>query len=951
MFFFSAVKKAVFLSLFIVFAITAQQVPQRVISKGNVDYLSNELIVKFRFAPATDAQGVATLSSSLAEKMDFLNVKSTKTLFPPKAMASSVNGIERIISVKYSADIDPEFAASKLSKVAEIEWIEPRIVYKTGFVPNDPSYNTQWYLPKIKAAEAWDINQGSPSIVIGIDDTGVDWNHPDLAGNIWINPGEIESNGIDDDNNGYIDDYRGWDFGGLNGTPDNNPMEDQPDHGTHVAGCASAVTNNNVGVSGVGFNSKVMAVKTSRNDQRDPSSGSPYIVYGYEGLLYAAQNGAKVINCSWGGGGYSLLGQNIINDVTALGSVVVSAAGNSSLRDLYYPAAYDNVMGVASTTSSDLRSSFSNYGTYVDVASPGSSIYNTWQDNTYASLSGTSMASPITAGLVALTMAQFPNLTSLQAAEKVRVSADNIDNLNPSYALLLGKGRINAQRSLQSNDFKSVRAIETVFSDAVTGNNDGIFQRGETITVFVKFKNILNPVSNLNVTLVSKTANATVTANPTASFGTKQSGDIFDNTGSLFQFTISTTAPENSELSFILDINDSPYTDFQWITTIGNPTYATTVGNKVAVTVTSTGNLGYADYPTNSKGKGFVYDGESNMLFEGALMLSTAANQVINAARGQTQNVQDKDFQSEIPFSLKIPGVKADVEGYGAFNDNLAGGSKLGLQVKQRSYNYSATSDEDFVIVRYTVKNTSQLAVNGLYAGLYFDWDLIDGSGDRTEWNAAGNYGKVWNNSASFTTKVAAAFISGTNYLFRPIMNDGSVGGINVYDGYTDLEKFNSLSTGVTTSQIGPGDISHVVGGGPFNIAPGDSIELAFALAAGNSDATLDNAIANARLKWGVITSVKEVQDVVPASFALFQNYPNPFNPETKIKFSVAAPGLVSIKVYDILGNMVTEIINREMDKGVYEASFDAKALSSGIYFYEMKAGAFSQKMKMLLLK
>ncbi|MBK7868384.1 MAG: S8 family serine peptidase [Ignavibacteriales bacterium] len=185
----------------------------------------------------------------------------------------------------------------------------------------------------------------------------------------------------------------------------------------------SAVTNNGIGVAGIGFNTKVMAVKTSRNDQRDPASGSPYIVYGYEGLLYSAKNGAKVINCSWGGSGYSMFGQTIIDEVTTLGSVVVAAAGNESVRDPFYPAAYNHVLAVASTTSNDTRSGFSNFGYYVDVASPGSSIYNTWQNNTYASLSGTSMASPITAGLVALTMAQFPNLTSIQAAEKLELHA------------------------------------------------------------------------------------------------------------------------------------------------------------------------------------------------------------------------------------------------------------------------------------------------------------------------------------------------------------------------------------------------------------------------------------------------------------------------------------------------------------------------------------------------
>lgn len=951
MFFAPVVRNTLALCLLAVFALSAQYVPQRVINKGNVDYLSNELIVKFRFQQPTDASGSVSPLASVADRLEFLQVKKAKTLFPPKAMEASTTGIERIVSVHYSADVDPLYAATKLANIYEIEWVEPRYVYKTTFVPNDPSYNQQWYLPKIRAHEAWDINQGSASIVVGIDDTGVDWDHPDLAGNIWINPNEIESNGIDDDNNGYIDDYRGWDFGGANGTPDNNPMEDAPDHGTHVAGCASASTNNGVGVAGIGFNTKVMAVKTSRNDQRDPSSGAPYIVYGYEGLMYAAQNGAKVINCSWGGGGYSLLGQNIINDVTNMGSVVVAAAGNESSRDKFYPAAYNNVLSVASTGSSDTRSSFSNYGYYIDVASPGSGIYNTWQNNVYTNLSGTSMASPITAGLVALTMAQFPNLTPLQAAEKVRVSADNIDNLNPSFVQLLGKGRINALRALQTNDFTSVRSVESIFSDEVTGNNDGIFQPGETIAVMVRFKNWLNATSNLSVTLVSKTSNATVGANATVNFGAKASGEIFDNSASQFQFTISQTVPENADLAFILSYSDGTYSDFEWINTTGNPTYATTLGNNVAVTVTSTGNLGFADYPNNTKGSGFKFDGGNNMLFEGALMLSTAQNQVINSARGSNQSVQDKDFQSEIPFSLKIPGVKADVEGYGVFNDNLAGGSKLGLQIKQRSYNYSATADENFTIVRYTIKNTSTLAVNGLYAGLYFDWDLIDGSGDRTEWNAAGNYGKVWNNNTTFTTKVGTALISGTNYSFKPIANDGSAGGINVYDGFTDAEKFTTLSSGIVTGQIGAGDVSHVIGGGPYNIAPGDSIEVAFALAAANSDADLDQAISNARGKWAGITSIKEYSSGLPGSFALEQNFPNPFNPETVIRFALPTAGSVDITVYNSLGQKVMTLFNGHREAGYHQVTFNAATLPSGLYFYKVESGVYSAVKKMVLMK
>ncbi|WKZ71999.1 MAG: S8 family serine peptidase [Ignavibacteriaceae bacterium] len=952
MFFKSVVGKTLVLCLMALFALSAQQLPQRVITKGDIHYLSNELIIKFKYYQPTDVSGKVTPDALILSKMEFLGAKSVNTVFPPKAVEASSRGIERIVSLKYGSNVDPLYAAAKLSAVAEIEWIEPRYVYSTSGVPNDPQWSRQWFLPKIKAAEAWDINQGTPNIIIGIVDTGVDWDHPDLVANVWINPNEIPGNGIDDDGNGYIDDVRGWDFGGANGTPDNNPMEDQPDHGTHVAGCASACTNNGIGVAGIGYNSRVMAVKTSRNDQRDPASGAPYVVYGYEGILYAAQNGCKVINCSWGGGGFSMFGQDIINQATDMGAAVIAAAGNESSREKSYPASYDNVLSVVATTSTDGKAGFSNYGYYVDVSAPGNTIYSTWQNDTYTNLSGTSMASPITAGLVALTLAQFPSLTPLQAAEKVRVSVDNIDNNNTaSLKQLLGKGRINALKALQENDFTSVRAILTEVSDSATGNNDGIFQPGETVTIYVKFKNWLNPTSNLSVTLESKSPYATVSANATANFGAKQTGEVFDNQGQEFQVTLAANTPENSDIGLLLTFSDGAYSDFQWIGAVGNPTYATTMGNKVAATITSTGIIGYADYPDNLKGKGFKYDEGNSMLFEGSLMLGTAGNQIINSARGSDQSFQDKDYQQEIPFSLKIPGDKADVEGFGVFNDNLAGGSKLGLQITQRTYNYSQTADENYIIVRYTIKNTSAAAINGLYAGLFFDWDMVDGQGDLTEWYAPGNYARAWNNSASMTTKVGTALISRTNYSFQPIANDGSVGGINIYDGFTDFEKWTALSSGVVTTKYGPMDISHVIGGGPYNIAAGDSIEVAFALAAADSDVLLDQAISNARGKWSVIMSASEAPGNLPLSFSLLQNYPNPFNPETVIRYSLPTSDNVVLTVYNSIGEKVASLVNEVQEAGYHEAVFNAKNLPSGLYFYRIESGSFTATKKMVLLK
>ncbi len=260
----------------------------RIIENNGTKYLANTIVIKLKYIPSSDATGNVSLSSNLSSFLSSFNFKEAKALFPEKIKESS--SLSRIIEINYESDVDPLYISSKLKNSFEVEWAEPRYVYELDYVPNDPSYASQYALSKISAALAWDINKGDTSIVISIVDTGVDWDHPDLSANIWRNWNEIPNNGIDDDNNGYVDDVRGWDFGGLSGTPDNDPMEDQPDHGTHVAGIASAVTDNGIGVASIGFNCRLMPVKTTRNDQRGPNG--PYIVYGYEGIVYASDNGA-----------------------------------------------------------------------------------------------------------------------------------------------------------------------------------------------------------------------------------------------------------------------------------------------------------------------------------------------------------------------------------------------------------------------------------------------------------------------------------------------------------------------------------------------------------------------------------------------------------------------------------------------------------------------------------
>jgi len=303
--------------------------------------------------------------------------------------------------------------------------------------------------------EAWDTTQGNPEIAIAVIDTGIDYNHPDLAPNIWHNPGEIPGNGLDDDANGYIDDAVGWDFvdayGGASDedytTPDNDPM-DRHGHGTHVAGIAAAATGNGLGVSGVAGNCRIMAVRAG---YRTPSGGGVLTsVAAAQGIVYAGENGAKVINLSWGDYQKSNLIEDAMSFATDQGALICAAAGNEDTSGLLYPAASDNnaVMAVGATDRNDAKASFSNYGEWVDVSAPGVAVYSTYIDNAYCLMNGTSMAAPHAAGVAALLFSYLPGLTALDAKTRIMRSVDVLSALSGKN---LTSGRINAHSALTSN--------------------------------------------------------------------------------------------------------------------------------------------------------------------------------------------------------------------------------------------------------------------------------------------------------------------------------------------------------------------------------------------------------------------------------------------------------------------------------------------------------------------
>ena len=330
--------------------------------------------------------------------------------------------------------------AEKLSRDPAVAYVEPDYIVSRTANANDPLLSQQWALPKIKAAEAWKMTKGSHTVSVAIIDTGIDYRHPDLQGNIWKNPGEIADNGKDDDGNGYIDDIYGWDFSNN----DNDPM-DGHGHGTHVAGSIAAATNNGKLIAGVAWQTKMAALKFLSDNGRGSTSGA------IDAVAYSAAMGFKVSNNSWGGGGKSLALKAAIEKAAKAGQLFCASAGNSRRdndRSPHYPSSYDceNIISVAASDSSDRLASFSCYGkNSVDLAAPGVRILSLLPNNKTASWSGTSMATPHVAGAAALIFAVDLNAGY---AEVKKAIMSSVDPVKAFEGKMMAAGRLNVAKSL-----------------------------------------------------------------------------------------------------------------------------------------------------------------------------------------------------------------------------------------------------------------------------------------------------------------------------------------------------------------------------------------------------------------------------------------------------------------------------------------------------------------------
>ncbi len=430
------------------------------------EYVDGKIWVKLKQSEAIPVTTGPTSQDVTAAEVPVLHriaskyqLKSIKAPFYKSGSAD----ISRILKVQFNdfsktADLLQELEASGI-----FEYVEREPVYKLDLVPNDPVYtSSQWELPFINAPAAWNISTGNTTIVVAVTDNAMQITHPDLSPNVWVNPGEIASNSLDDDGNGYIDDVNGWDVadGDNNVLPPNTSF----DHGSHTSGTVAARSNNGAGVASIGFTIKFMPVKITMNASNNAAVDDPV-----EGIYYAGLNRARVISCSWGTATYSATIQAIVDwAYNTRGSIIVAAAGNAGTNVQHYPAAMNNVVCVASTGSTDAKSSFSQYGTWVDICAPGEGIWSTIPTNTYGSASGTSMATPLVSGLLGLMMSVNPNLTQTQAINCLKSSAVNINSQNGSYIGMIGSGRINALAALQCVQGITI-ALDASLTDVTEG--------------------------------------------------------------------------------------------------------------------------------------------------------------------------------------------------------------------------------------------------------------------------------------------------------------------------------------------------------------------------------------------------------------------------------------------------------------------------------------------------
>ncbi len=738
--------------------------------------------------------------------------------------------------------------AQKHNLTHYIEPVPQMEVATSRYVSNDRELPLQWGLEKAQVYEAWAISKGSSDVIIGIVDSGILPTHEDLRQKLFYN--EAERRGVpnfDDDQNGYVDDSLGYDFGNRDAN-----VQDAFWHGTCVAGVAAAHTDNNLGVAGVGFQARLLPIKVIRDITLQTTTANASI---YEGIVYAANRGCQIINVSLINSGdegvYFQHQQDAINYAALVKkALVVIAAGNNNRANapaekVYYPAAYQNALSVAATDRFDERSETAIVNPFIDLSAPGVEIRTTHvtANNSYEMQRGSSFAAPFVAGAAALLKAHYPKLTGLQIGELLRVNTDNIYQIaaNQPFVEKLGTGRINVAKAFAN--YNTSVAVRLQNLDYTNGWGKQVYN-GDTLKLVGTFVNWLNKVSNLKITLQSVTPFATVLQN-NLQVAQLNSLDSVQNKQNPFVVYVQPNTPPNTQLLFRLGFsNGSNYTDYQYFTiTTEDDTYNLTF-NDVKLSVAANGRMGNTD-AANRKGLGVLAN--TTPLAKEIGLLVNFQNKIPNCVL-TTPNNKANHFKAGSQARKIGEGLQSLVVG-ADFTDDLAGTHRIGLQINQQITARINTPHHQYVLVEYALQNNSNQDIDSLAVGLFADWDIDNSQQNRADWHAAGQFAYSFAGNQFTGIKVFGGN-SLTCFSIDKLNPSQNLNNLALQDSFSVAEKIMTLRSGLQDLRAGNGnnigtDVAQVVGTTIGNFKRGETRKVVFALLIGTS---LNNLVQTAQV-------------------------------------------------------------------------------------------------------
>jgi hypothetical protein len=888
--------KIVFSVLFVALATAGISAP--LTEKQMLEQAHCELLVKFLDRNAT-LDEAAMLPADLQAKL-----VAAKPALPLLEGNPASRELERVHCYRFLDEQSARDALQCFQSSTQIEWVELRFIRHTcgprvwnqvnpvdhlDGPANDPYYPLQWGLERVQAEAGWDLSQGDPDIIIAITDLGTDFAHSDLASQRWTNTAEVSGvTGADDDGNGFVDDYFGYDWVDLDGNP---APENGDSHGTHVGGIAAATRNNHIGISGIAGNCRLMGVRCGTGVS---------VPFGFEGVYYAALSGAKVINCSWSGTGFSNYEKEIAAFVRDLGVIIVAAAGNENESINHYPASYEGVVSVAATDIADYAAYFTNYGPWVDISAPGVDIFSTLPENHYGYASGTSMACPLVAGALALVWSRWPQMSNDQIASRLIASADPIDLRNSTRDGQLGLGRLNVYRAL-ADTLPGIR-LEHIAWQEVSGDMDGRIEPGEHALLTASVWNNLAPAQSVTGHIEFATSNARVLRDA-SSYGDLPTGGPYANLSPLFEFEVLSDAQNGLIIPLSLEWLDAEgrllaraayklQADSQ-TTTLANDALALGVGEN--------GCFGFYDYIQNYQvGTGLQELAEpSNYLWHGSLMVA-ADGIVSDNCFGDNSGARFDLLALPESTAWVGPGTRADLEAHANFRDS-GSLSPLFIDIHENVLAYYGSPANHLFILEFTAVNRGVNPLENVYLGLFLDWDIPSWSVNTGNFDIANDIacargmlpGVSWGGVASITHPFSA---------FRLLRNES-----DLYSGsWNDTRKWEFLTGGIVPVQNTEAtDISEIVAVGPFHLESGAPLCVAMALLVGEDSTALRALAAEARTLYSPPTSPPVFDDRQSLPLSHIALFPNPVAPGMPLNVLLPPGESGQIRFYNILGQQI----------------------------------------------